>query len=276
MASKTHIAFRKMNGLGNAFVVIDARTHPLALTGDDARALADAANPATKGCDQVLLIHPSREANADAVFMQIFNADGGEVEACGNGARAVAAFLAKDSRSQVTLETLGGVLHCSTQVDADTAQVSIHMPLPIFGAPVSLHADLPDALPVNMGNPHGVFFIETDTQAHAADIGPALEHHAVFPEGANINFARLAAPQVLRLDTWERGAGLTLACGTGACATAAAAVHSQLCEPGAITVRPPFNQDDNAQDVLVIEYQPDTHLIMTGPAQFEFSGEVNL
>ena len=276
MAQETHIAFCKMNGLGNAFVVIDARTHSFALTGDDARALANAANSATKGCDQVLILHPSRKADEPAVFMQIFNADGGEVEACGNGARAVASFLAREGHPQVTLETLGGTLQCSTQLDADMAQVSIQMPLPIFGAPETLRADLPDAVPVNMGNPHGVLFVDTDTKALASDIGPALETHAAFPDGANINFARLAAPQTLRLDTWERGAGLTLACGTGACASAAAAVHSQVCAPGAITVRPPFNQDDNAHDVMVIDYQPDTHLIMTGPAQFEFDGELTL
>ncbi len=281
MSNKTKIAFCKMNGLGNAFVVIDARTQPLPLTGDEVCAIADASNPDTHGCDQVLIIHASREANEQAVFMQIFNADGGEVEACGNGARAVAAFLARpstthDGRPQVTLETLGGTLQCSTQLDADAAQVSIHMPLPVFGTPLALRADLPEALPVNMGNPHGVLFVDADTKAHAANSGPALEHHAAFPDGANINFARLAGPQTLRLDTWERGAGLTLACGTGACATAAAAVHSQLCAPGAITVRPPFNQDDNSRDVMLIDYQPDTHLIMTGPAQFEFDGELTL
>jgi diaminopimelate epimerase len=275
MAQETHIDFYKMNGLGNAFVVMDARTQPLCLTGDDVRAIADAANPDTHGCDQVLVIHPSREANEQAVFLQIFNADGGEVEACGNGARAVAAFLARDGQPQITLETLGGSLQCTTQMTGEAAQVSIHMPLPIFGPRVPLQTDLPEAFDVNMGNPHAVFFIEADTKSHAADFGPALERHAAFPDGANINFARLIAPQSLRLDTWERGAGLTLACGTGAWASAAAAVAHGLCAPGAITVRPPFNQDDNPRDVMIIDYQPNTHLVMTGPAQFEFDGELS-
>lgn len=268
------LTFTRMNGLGNDFVIIDARDNELSLSGDEVRALAAREHAVTKGCDQLLLIHPPRQ-DGD-VFMQIFNADGGEVEACGNGARAVAAFLARDGLAEARLETLGGLLACRSVLDAHMAQVTIDMPLPQFGTPESLHAALPDALPVNMGNPHGVIFVETGTAGLAAQYGFQLERHSVFPDGANINFASRAEAQIFRLDTWERGAGLTLACGTGACATAAAAIHQGLCAPGEVHIRPPFNRDDNPNDVLIIDYQPDSHLTMSGPAQFEFDAELSL
>lgn len=274
MNDATTIAFSRMNGLGNDFIIIDARAEALALSGDIVRALAARHNAVTKGCDQLLILHPPRQ-DGD-VFMQIFNADGGEVEACGNGARAVAAFLARNGLAEARLETLGGFLACRSVLDGDMAQVTINMPLPHFGTPTCLHEALPDALPVNMGNPHGVIFVETGTAGLAAQYGFQLERHAAFPDGANINFASRAAAQILRLDTWERGTGLTLACGTGACATAAAAIHQGVCEAGAVHIRPPFNRDDNPNDVLIIDYLPAQHLTMSGPAQFEFDAELAL
>ena len=282
MSDATTIAFTRMNGLGNDFIIIDARATDLSLAGDDVRALATRDNETTKGCDQLLVIHPARNADkAGGAFMQIFNADGSEVEACGNGARAVAAFLARPSMPdggmvQTTLETLGGTLNCRAQVSGDKAEVSIDMPLPIFEPAISLHKDLPDAQRVNMGNPHGVIFIITGTAGMAAQYGFQLEHHEGFPHGANINFASLAGDNLIRLDTWERGVGLTQACGTGACATAAAAIAQGLCAPGAVTIRPPHNKDDNADDVIVIDYVPDDHLTMRGPVAFEFDGGIGL
>lgn len=264
------LAFTRMNGLGNDFLIIDARETPVALAPQQVRALAARDNGATQGCDQLLVIHPPRRSG-DA-FMQIFNADGSEVEACGNGARAVAAFLAQNGTPAPVLETLGGVLACR----ADGHTVSIDMPLPRFEPPRAVHADLPDALPVDMGNPHGVIFVEAGTAGLAAQYGFQLERHKSFAQGANINFASLQGDNLLRLDTWERGAGLTKACGTGACATAAAAVQLGLCAPGAVTIRPPFNGDDNETDVIVIDYQPDAHLVMTGPIAFEGRGRARL
>ena len=272
------IAFAKMNGLGNDFVIIDARQMPLtvteALTAAQLRHLASRDNDTTKGCDQLLVIHKPRQTG-DA-FMQIFNADGSEVEACGNGTRAVAAFLAKAGQADTKLESLGGMLTCKTHAHDGGVSVSVVMPEPDIGGPVELHADLPDALPVNVGNPHAVIFVETGTAGLAAQYGFQLEHHTAFPERANINFASLQADNVLRLDTWERGVGLTRACGTGACATAVAAVARGLCMAGDIIIRPPHNQNDNDTDVLTIDYRPGAHLIMTGPVAFEFDGEATL
>jgi diaminopimelate epimerase len=273
MSETATIAFTRMNGLGNDFIIIDARAEARSLSPDAVRALAARDNAVTKGCDQLLVIHPPRADNLRGARMQIFNADGSEVEACGNGARAVAAFLARLSGDdRLTLETLGGDLAC---VIGD-GQVEINMPLPQFDAPISLHADLPDALPVNMGNPHAVIFVPTGTAGLAAQYGFQLEHDKNFPQGANINFASLQGDALIRLDTWERGTGLTKACGTGACATAAAAIHAGYCQPGLVTLRPPFNQDDNDEAVLRIDYQPGRHLTMRGPVAFEFDGEARL
>lgn len=260
-----------MNGLGNDFVIIDARQEDITLTADEVRALAAREHPQTQGCDQLLLIHPPR--GTGDFFMQIFNADGGEVEACGNGTRAVAAFLARHGVPEMRLDSLGGALSCRA---AAGQQVEVDMPLPDIGTALSLHTDLPDALPISVGNPHAVIFVETGTAGMAAQYGFQLEHHKAFPQGANINFASLQGDNVLRLDTWERGVGLTKACGTGACATAIAAVTQGLCAPGPVTIRPPFNQDDNADDVLVITYQPNQILRMSGPVTFEFDAEAHL
>lgn len=278
MSESTHIAFTRMNGLGNDFIIIDARETALSLTPDAVRALASRDNETTQGCDQLLVIHQPRKTGY--AFMQIFNADGSEVEACGNGARAVAAFLARPSMpdggmAQATLETLGGTLSYDAQVSGDSATANIAMPLPIFEPTISLHKDLPEAQRVNMGNPHGVIFVATGTAGLAAQYGFQLEHHKAFPHGANINFASLAGDNLIRLDTWERGVGLTKACGTGACATAAAAIAQGLCAAGAVTIRPPFNKNDNPHDVIIIDYVPDDHLTMRGPVAFEFDGEID-
>ena len=273
--SDTHtIAFTKMNGLGNDFVIIDARDKGLSLSSDDVRRLADRENVTTKGCDQLLVIHPPK-SDGD-VFMQIFNADGSEVEACGNGTRAVAAFLAQGEAASINIDSLGGLLACQTSTSETAMQVRVAMKLPEIGSAVSLHKNLPDALPVIVGNPHAVIFVETGTAGLAAQYGFQLERNRHFPERANISFASIAGDNILRLDTWERGVGLTKACGTGACATAVAAVTQGLCTQGEVHLRPPFNQDDNAHDVLVIDYRRDTHLFMSGPVHFEFDAEVTL
>lgn len=274
MKQNTTIAFTKMNGLGNDFVIIDARDSSLELTPAAVRALAGRDNATTKGCDQLLVIHPSR--GAGDVFMQIFNADGSEVEACGNGTRAVAAYLAQNGIGEATLETLAGPLACSSKKSDGVLQVEVAMQLPIIGAPLQLHQDLPPALPVTIGNPHAVIFVETGTAGMAAQYGFQLERHKAFPERANINFASLVDDTTIRLDTWERGVGLTKACGTGACATAVAAVAQGLCTAGPVTIRPPFNLDDNPRDVLVIDYQPDAHLLMRGPVMHDFEAQVEI
>ena len=274
MSETRTIAFTKMNGLGNDFVIIDARDNGLSLSGADVRTLAAREHGQTQGCDQLLMLHPPRDSG-DA-FMQIFNADGGEVEACGNGTRAMAAFLAQRGMADAQIETLGGVLHCQATLTDKAARAQVAMPLPQIGGPISLHQDLPEALPVTIGNPHAVIFVATGTGGLAAQYGFQLERHQAFPDKANINFASLQSDNILRLDTWERGVGLTKACGTGACASAVAAVTQGLCAAGEVIVRPPFNQDDNDTHVLTIDYQPESHLLMRGPVAFEFDGEASL
>lgn len=275
MSASHTIAFAKMNGLGNDFVIIDGRDKTIALSGDDVRALAARDNGVTQGCDQLLVLHPARDEGD--FFMQIFNTDGGEVEACGNGTRAMAAFLARAGRKKTRLESLGGLLACETEInDGAEMRVNVAMLMPRIGTPIDLHKDLPAALPVGIGNPHAVLFVETGTAGLAAQYGFQLERHKAFADRANINFASLQGDNLLRLDTWERGVGLTKACGTGACATAVAAITQGLCQAGVVTIMPPFNQDDNPRDVLCIDYQPGRHLHMRGPVAFEFDGEAVL
>lgn len=326
MSEHPSTAFTKMNGLGNDFIIIDARIQQCALSGDRVRTLAAREHGVTGGCDQLLVIHTPR-AQGDA-FIQIFNADGNEVEACGNGTRAIAAYLARAGDPATQLETRGGMLGCragdvspnTTQTNmtqVNTAQMCpvIDMPTPKFAAsdiPLTskkladerinpsaciLHADLPPAFLVNVGNPHAVIFVPTGTAGMAAQYGFQLERNPLFLNGANINFASLVGDHIIHLDTWERGVGLTKACGTGACATAIAAIETGLCIGPHIDIRPPANTDDNVTEVITIYYrradQPAgidvsqspqltvpqltvPQLTMRGPVSFEFDGELVL
>ena len=232
------INFRKMNGLGNDFVVLDARAHPLALKAAQIAAIADRNRGI--GCDQVIALEPSDFAD---VFMRIWNADGGEVGACGNAARCVAALLVAERGSpHVSIETESGMLAATVAKDGS---VTIDMGTPRFAwneIPLSQPfadtraIELPQfaglglgaASVVNVGNPHCIFFVQNIEAHDLARFGPMLEHHPLFPERANISLAQVTGPSSLRLRTWERGAGLTRACGTAACAAAVAAARSGL------------------------------------------------
>jgi diaminopimelate epimerase len=277
MTTAMTIPFRKMNGLGNDFVVLDARMHPLALDAKAAASIADRA--AGVGCDQVIALEPSRSAD---VFMRIWNADGGEVGACGNAARCVAALIAAEQgRADVTIETESAVLGARVNPDGS---VTIDMGAPRFAwneiplaepfhdtraielqvgpidAPV-LHS--PSA--VNVGNPHCIFFVK-DAAAHdLARFGPMLEHHPLFPERANISLAQVTGEGALTLRTWERGAGLTRACGTAACAAAVAAARRGL-TGRKVKVTLPGGE-------LLIEWrEADGHILMTGPYALDYEG----
>jgi diaminopimelate epimerase len=268
--------FRKMNGLGNDFVVLDARKHPLTLDAGRIAAIAD--RESGIGCDQVIALEPSDFAD---VFMRIWNADGGEVGACGNAARCVAALLAAERGSpHVTIETESGML--SATIDKHDASVTIDMGTPRFEwneIPLSRPFDdanaieLPEvralglgaASMVNVGNPHCIFFAD-DIDAHdLARFGPGLEHDPLFPERANISLAQATGPNSLRLRTWERGAGLTKACGTAACAAAVAAARRGL-TGRKVTVTLPGGD-------LVIDWrEADGHVLMTGPFALDYQG----
>jgi diaminopimelate epimerase len=256
--------FSKMHGLGNDFVVIDARETPVEMTDARARAIAD--RHAGIGCDQLILIGPSERAD---VGMRIFNADGSEVEACGNATRCVPLFVGRD----VLIETKAGLLDAK-QVDGG-ASVDMGEPrfdwdaIPLAYAmdtrtmPVSWE-DLPAPSAVNMGNPHVVFFTSGIDMQAAGRIGPIIETDPLFPERVNVNFADVLDEHHIRLIVWERGAGLTRACGTGACATAVAAIRLGLAS-GPVTVSLPGGD-------LVIDWTPGGHVLMTGPATHVFDG----
>jgi diaminopimelate epimerase len=262
------LRFHKMHGLGNDFVVIDARAEPVEIDAARARAIADRRSGV--GCDQLILIEPSDRADAR---MRIFNADGGEVEACGNAARCVALLMGGTS----TIETLGGIISGA----ADTGSASIDMGKPRFdwdAIPLAYPMDsaampvgwetLETPAAVNVGNPHVIFFVADTEAVDLERLGPLIETDPLFPERINVNVATIVAPDRIRLRVWERGVGLTQACGTGACATAVAAIRAgRVVSP--VTVELPGGP-------LRIEWQAGEPIIMTGPATHVFTGETEL
>ena len=260
-------AFHKMHGLGNDFVVIDGRAGPVSLDGARARAIADRHRGV--GCDQLILLEPSDEAD---LKMRIFNADGGEVGQCGNALRCVA-----DLTGATRIETAGGLV----RAEKTGIGVSVEMQPPRFGwdeiplaYPVDT-ADMPVAwealehpAAVNVGNPHVIFVVPDLEAIDLARLGPGIEHDPLFPERVNVNVAEVTGPSALTLRVWERGAGLTRACGTGACATAVAAIRRGL-------VASPVNVSLPGGD-LVIDWRPGGSIRMSGPSTHVFSGEAEL
>ncbi len=256
--------FHKMHGLGNDFVIFDARAGEVAMDSARARAIAD--RHTGVGCDQVILLEPSAVAD---VRMRIWNADGGEVESCGNATRCVALLGAS------TIETAGGLLNAK----ANGASATIDMGAPRFGwaeiplayamdtaaMPVGWE-DLQGPFAVNVGNPHVVFFVPDAEAVELGRLGPIIEHDPLFPERVNVNVASFEG-EAIRLRVWERGAGLTRACGTGACAAAVAAISRHLAQ-GPVEVRLPGG-------VLTIDWNPGGTIAMTGPATHVFTGELD-
>ncbi len=259
--------FRKMHGLGNDFVVFDARAAPLALTAAQVRGLSDRRTGI--GCDQLIVIEASAVADVRARF---WNCDGCEVVACGNGSRAVAALVG----GATTIETAGGILTAANEAGA----ITVDMGAPRFdwnAVPLAYAMDTRD-LPlawegldhpgaVNVGNPHVVFFVADPGAIDLAALGPRIETDNVFPEGVNVGVAALPARDRMTLRVWERGAGLTRACGTGAVAAVAVAQRRGLAD-ARVTVRLPGGD-------LVITRRYNGHLLMTGPAMTAFVGEVD-
>ena len=264
------LGFTKMHGLGNDFVVLDGRRRPLALDSESVRAIADRRNGV--GCDQVIAIERSVAADA---FMRVYNADGGEVGACGNGARCVAALLMAERRAaSVSLETLAGTLHAEkgadgmVRVDLGAARFGWR-DIPLARAMDTLHLELAlgDAVAVSVGNPHAVFFVDDAEAVDLARHGPAIENDGLFRERANVSVAQVLSPGAIRLRVWERGAGLTRACGTAACAVVVAGVRRGLCGRGA-----EVRLDGGS---LGVEWREDGHVVMTGPAATSFEGTLD-
>jgi diaminopimelate epimerase len=268
VATPMRIPFRKMHGLGNDFVVIDARARALAMTARRAAALAD--RKTGIGCDQLIVLEPADSAD---VRMRIFNPDGGEVESCGNASRAVGLLLADERGGETRIETLGGTITAR----AGTQGISVAMGRPRFGwdeiplgfamdtlaMPVAWE-DLANPVAVNVGNPHVVFFVPDTHAVDLARLGPLIEHDPLFPDRINVNVASVTGPDAIALRVWERGAGLTRACGTGACATAIAAMRRRL-TGRRVTVTLPGGP-------LTIEWDDTDTIIMTGPAATSFEG----
>ncbi|HEX8263515.1 MAG TPA: diaminopimelate epimerase [Allosphingosinicella sp.] len=259
--------FLKMHGLGNDFAVFDAREAPLEMDSDRARALADRRTGI--GCDQLILLEPSAAAD---VRMRIWNSDGGEVEACGNASRCIALLLGGETK----IETAGGILAASANGGAATVdmgrprfawdEIPLAYPMDTAAMPVGWD-ELREPFAVNVGNPHIVFFVEDARGVDLEALGPSIERDPLFPERINVNVASIEEGTI-RLRVWERGAGLTQACGTGACATAVAAISRRLAA-SPVQVRLPGG-------TLAVEWAPGGTIRMTGPATRVFEGEVEL
>jgi len=270
--------FLKMNGLGNDFVVVEARSEPFAPSEAEARAIADRASGI--GCDQLIAIEPS--ANADA-FMRIWNADGGLVEQCGNAARCVGWLLMEASgKDLVRLETAVGVHEVARagpkQVTVDMGRPGLDWrDIPLEEAMDTRGIELqvgpidnpvmhtPGA--VSMGNPHVVFFVADAETAPVREVGSMIEHHRLFPERTNVEFCEVKARDRLRVRVWERGVGVTKACGTGACAALVAAHRRALCNREATV-------EMDGGDLRIHWRKADDHVLMTGPVAVEFTGRL--
>jgi diaminopimelate epimerase len=256
----------KMHGLGNDFVILDGRGEPLAMTAARAQAIADRRTGV--GCDQLIVLAPSKVA---ALRMEIWNADGSMAEACGNASRCVVSLTGAE-----TIETDGGVLHGSSE--GDEIEVSIGEPrfdwdaiplaYPMDTACLPLAWDeLAEPMAVNVGNPHVVFFVDAVDEARLVEVGPRIETDAAFPERINVNVASIS-DGVVTLRTWERGTGLTLACGTGACATAVAAiVQKRATSPLRVAMK---------GGTLSIAWAPGEPIRMRGAATHVFEGQIDL
>jgi len=262
-----------MHGLGNDFVVFDARITPISLSRECLIAIADRRTGI--GCDQIITLEPSKSAD---LTMRIHNSDGGEAEACGNAARCVAKLVMKEKKSNsAIIQVASALLHTHGNTDG---LISVDMGMPKFHwkeIPLSSPQDtlhmrlerdaLTDPVAINMGNPHAVFFVRDVTRVPLERLGPDLENHSIFPERANIGVAEVRSQKEIRLRVWERGAGLTPACGTGACAALVAAHQRNLCDREA-----EIHVDGGAMHV---EWKDNDHVLLTGPATLAFVGEVD-
>jgi diaminopimelate epimerase len=267
--------FLKMHGLGNDFVLLDGRRREIAIDAAAARALADRRTGI--GCDQVILLEPPRDPTAQ-VLMRIHNPDGGEAEACGNATRCVADLLRRETgETRVRIETIAGLLEAEALPDG---RVAVDMgPARTGWREIPLARDMdtecveltlgPLSTPVctNIGNPHATFFVDDVEAVDLAALGPILEHHPLFPQRVNIGVAAICDGSHIRLRVWERGAGITRACGSGACAALVGAHRRGLSgRQAAVELDGGF---------LDIAWREDGHVVMTGPVALSFEGAVD-
>jgi diaminopimelate epimerase len=275
------VEFARMNGLGNEIIVADMRGRTDRVA--PAAAIALNADPAMK-FDQIMAIHDPRTGGTDN-YVSIINSDGSPAQACGNGMRCVVQALAAETgRKDFLFETVAGILDAHEHADG---LISVDMGKPRFGwQEIPLSEEFRDTRMielqvgpidqpvlhspsvVSMGNPHAIFWVENDVWSYALDrFGPLLENHPIFPERANISIAHVTAPDAMTIRTWERGAGLTRACGSAACAAAVCGARTRRTER-TVTVTVPGGP-------LLIEWRDNDHVVMTGPAEWEFSGTLD-
>ena len=275
------VPFLKMHGCGNDFVVLDARDEPYEVMPALARALADRRTGI--GCDQLIMVEPPPRGSGAAAFMRIWNADGSEAGACGNATRCVGGLIAReDGRRKLVMATVSGnlpvVLRRGGEVEVDMGRPGLDWrDVPLADEMDTLHLAMtaPDGEEVgrpaalSMGNPHVTFFVPAVSAVSVEVLGPVLERHPLFPERANIGFAQVLAPDRIRLRVWERGAGLTRACGSGACAALVNA-HRR----GLAGRRAAIQLDGGTLEIAWRE--KDGHVLMTGPTTTTFTGLIDL
>ena len=281
MTAAATLPFVKMNGLGNEIVVVDLRASGKIFSPDEAAAIAV---NRTSRFDQMMVLHAAR-TNGTESFVRIYNADGSEAGACGNGMRCVGWLLSKASgRRSFQVETRAGVLDVDVK---DQESITVDMGEPHFGwADIPLAEEFRDTRAielqigpidnpvlhspsaVNVGNPHAIFWVDDVAAYDLARLGPMLENHPIFPERANISLAHVTSPATLTLRTWERGTGLTSACGSAACAAAVSATRKKL-TGRTVTVTVPGGD-------LVIQWTPANRILMTGSVELEYEGILDL
>jgi len=279
--TKGSTKFTKMNGLGNKILVVDMRERADQIL--PAAAVRLAQDPQTS-FDQIMAVHSPRTAGTDA-YIHILNADGSDAEACGNGTRCVVSWLQEiNANNNFSFETSGGLINAHYENDN---QITVNMGMPEFQWDlIPLAEEFADTRTIelqigpiddpvlhtpsvaNIGNPHAIFWVKDDVWNYDLNrFGPMLENHPIFPQRANISIARVTSNQTIILRTWERGAGLTMACGSAACATVVCAVRTGR-TGRKVTVTVPGGDLD-------IEWQPDNSILMTGPVEYEFSGQLD-
>ncbi|MDR4308625.1 diaminopimelate epimerase [Chelatococcus sambhunathii] len=281
MSSLIDRPFAKMNGLGNEILVVDLRGSSARASAADAQALA---RRGETHFDQLMAIHDPKTPGT-AAFMRILNADGSEVSACGNGTRCVAWGLMEEAGArEVMLETAAGLLECTA--GEAPGQVTVDMGAPKFGwADIPLAEEFADTRAielqlgpieaplihspsvVNVGNPHAIFWVDDLDVVDLRRAGPLLENHPLFPERANISLAKVTSKSAITLKVWERGAGLTLACGTAACAAAVSAARTRRTGRDVVVTLP-------GGPLRIVWREGDDHILMTGPAEFEHDGRL--
>ena len=269
------LAFIKMHGLGNDFVIIDGRGDGFSLSRDGVRAIADRRRGV--GCDQLIVMENPPSVDAD-VFMRIYNPDGSESGACGNATRCVASLvMAECAETHIIIETISGLLDCENlggglySVDMGPARLDWR-DIPVSNAIDTDHLNieagpLNDPVAVNMGNPHAVFMVDNAEAIDLEAFGPLIEHHKMFPERTNVEAVHVIDEGRIRMRVWERGAGITQACGSGACAALVATARRGLTGRKADVVL------DGG--TLTIEWLPDNNVLMTGPVATSFSGTIS-